>query len=63
MAAHHIRLVGGFVMWIFKGFKTPLKSCINDYTYSFIIGVMTILIVAFLCFNFYEDFKCLFSNE
>lgn len=53
MAAHHIRLVGGFVIWIFKGCKVPLKDCINNFVYSFIIGVITILIVAYFIFYFY----------
>lgn len=56
MAAYHIRLVGGFVIWVFNGFKVPLKECLKNYTHSFIIGVFTILIIAFLCFYFYDKF-------
>jgi hypothetical protein len=56
MAAYHIRIVGGFVIWIFKGFKVPLKDCIKNYFYSFIIGFITILVVAYLCLFIYSRF-------
>ena len=62
MAAHHIKLVGGFVIWGFKGFKGSLKECINNYTPAFIVGFIAILIIAFLCLNFYDNIKNLFSN-
>jgi len=55
-----IRIIGGFVIWVFKGFKGSLKECINNYTPAFVVGLITILIIAFLSFNFYEDFKNLF---
>ncbi len=58
-----IRIIGGFVIWFFKGFKGSLKECIDNYTLAFIVGIITILIIAFLCFIFYGDFKSLFSNE
>lgn len=51
-----IRIIGGFVIWVFKGFKGTLKECINNYTQAFIVGVIVIIIVAFLCFNFYNSF-------
>jgi hypothetical protein len=57
MAAYHIRLVGGFVIWFFKGFKIPLKDCMKNYAYSFIIGFISILIIAYLCFYFYDNSK------
>jgi hypothetical protein len=56
MAAGHIRLVGGFVIWVFNGFKVPLKECSRNYIRSFIIGLITILVIAFLCFYFYAKF-------
>ncbi len=55
-----IRIIGGFVIWVFKGFKGSLKERINNYTPSFVVGLITILIIAFLSFNFYENFKNLF---
>ncbi|GEC73614.1 hypothetical protein SAMN05443543_10811 [Flavobacterium flevense] len=55
-----IRIIGGFVIWVFKGFKGSLKECINNYTSAFVVGLIMIFIIAFLCFNFYEDFKNLF---
>ena len=54
MGTYHVRLIGGVVIWGFKGFKTPLKNCINDFTFSFIIGIITILIVFYLCIYFYR---------
>lgn len=48
MGTYHVRLIGGVVIWGFKGFKTPLMDCINDFTFSFIIGIITILIVFYL---------------
>jgi hypothetical protein len=52
----HIRIIGGIVIWVLKGFKVPLKECVNDYTFAFIIGIITILIIAFLCFYLDSSF-------
>ncbi len=56
MGTLNIRFVGGVVIWVFKGFKVPLKECINDYTFAFIVGVIAILIITFSCFYFYDKF-------
>ncbi len=58
-----IRIIGGFVIWIFKGFKGSLKECIDNYSFAFIVGIITILVIAFLCFNFYEEFKSLLLSK
>lgn len=56
MAAYHIRIVGGFVIWFFKGFKIPLKDCMKNYVYSFIIGFITILVVVYLSLYIHSRF-------
>lgn len=48
---YHIRLVGGIVVWVFKGFKGSLKESI-DYGPTFTLGFIIILVIAFLCFYF-----------
>jgi uncharacterized Tic20 family protein len=54
MAAYHIRLIGGVVIWVFKGFKTSFKDCINNFTLSFIIGIITILILFYFGIYLYS---------
>ncbi|WP_298392529.1 hypothetical protein [Flavobacterium sp.] len=50
MSAYDIRFLGGFVIWIFKGFKGSLqKSVDNNYIISFVVGLITVIIV-FLVF-------------
>ena len=48
---YHIRLIGGIVVWAFKGFKGSLKESI-DYGPTFTLGIVIILAVAYFCFYF-----------
>ena len=52
---YNIRLIGGIVIWIFKGFKTSLKDCINDFTNSFIVGIITILVLFYFGIYLYSE--------
>jgi hypothetical protein len=45
MAASHIRTIGAFVMWCFRGFKGSFKSQMNNFALAFLVGTITILIV------------------
>lgn len=55
MSAYHVRLIGGIVIWTVRGFKTSLKDCMNDFTNSFIIGLITILIVFYFGIYLYSE--------
>jgi len=45
---YYLRLVGGIVIWIFKGFKNPLKECIDKNQYAVGIGILAILVIAYI---------------
>jgi hypothetical protein len=57
MGTYHVRLIGGVVIWGLKGFKTPFKDCVNDFAFSFIIGIITILVV------FYSIIYCYSASK
>ena len=50
---HGIRIVGGMTIWLFKGFKVPLKDCINKSKYAIEIGTITVLVVTYIIVLFY----------
>lgn len=50
---HGIRILGGIIIWIFRGFKVPLKDCINKSKYAVEIGIFTILLTAYILFNWW----------
>ncbi len=54
MSAYHVRLIGGIVIWTVRGFKTPLKDCMDDFVNSFIVGTITILILFFSSIYLYS---------
>jgi hypothetical protein len=49
-----MKVIGGFVIWSFKGFKGSFNECITNYKNSYLVGIITVLIVAFLCIYFYD---------
>jgi|GEM_PF-2271147 len=54
MSAYDIRFLGGFVIWIFKGFKGSFqKSVDNNYSISFVVGLITIFIVFIIFYLLY----------
>jgi len=50
---YYIRLVGGIVIWLLKRFKVPLKDCIHKGKNAVEVGVITILLIAYIIFLFY----------
>ena len=52
---YHIRLIGGIVIWAFKGFRISLKDCINDFTNSFIVGIIIILVLFYFGIYLYSE--------
>ena len=57
MGTYHVRFIGGIVIWAVRGFKTPLKNCMDDFVNSFIIGTITILILFFSSIYLYSKIK------
>ncbi|WP_181161619.1 hypothetical protein [Flavobacterium sp. GSA192] len=55
MGTYNVRLIGGIVIWAVRGFKTSLKDCINDFTNSFIVGLITILVFFYFGIYVYSE--------
>ena len=48
---YYLRLIGGIVIWLAKGFKTPLKECIDNEQYAGEIGFASIILIAYTLFH------------
>lgn len=43
-----IRILGGIIIWLFKGLKVPLNDCINKNKNAFVVGCIVILVAIYL---------------
>lgn len=53
MAAYHIRIIGGFVIWSLRRFKGSIKDSMSNYVLAFLVGALTVLIVFILSIYLY----------